>query len=181
MRRDLVLVLGLSSVFVPACGKPPAEAPSEAPSAGHATRAAWSPESPEPAWWKAEPPCPDGAKMVGALPPIGHSLQCLDETGRPHGPTSIWFGNTHSGTMSEFQHGVPHGRYLYWMHNRPMVDGGYVQGRRHGAWTYHFDEASTFSGEDRLDPRYAGDYVVEHYANGLLVRTERFEDGKLRP
>jgi hypothetical protein len=185
MRRTLRLVRFLLSPLAAlastsACTPPPpivAQAPAEAPKAQKVSE--WGPQSPQPKWWDASPPCPDGSTIRGKLPPEGNVLECVDANGTPHGPSSVWFPNGHEGTYTEYKNGLRHGRWMHWLHNQPLVECTYSEGRKDGDCTFWFDEGSGFDAESRGDHAYnRKNYVVERYVRGLLVKTTHFKDGK---
>ena len=165
-----------------ACASAPPPEPPKAPVASAATlpkESSWGPQSPQPKWWEEKPPCPDGATMRGKLPPEGNVLECVNDKGTPHGPSSVWFPNGHEGTLTEYKNGVRHGRFMHWLHNHPLVEGTYFEGRKDGDLTYWFDEGSGFDAESRGDREYnQKNYVVEKYVRGLLVKTTHYKDGK---
>ena len=139
----------------------------------------WTPQSPQPKWWEQSPPCPEGSKLVGGPPPKGQSLECVDANGKLNGGASQWSGSGHAGTFSEYQNGVPHGRWLYWVHGQKLIEGVHDQGRRQGRWTFWFDGAGTFDTAARMDAQaWQKNYVVEEYDHGLLVSTRHIKDGK---
>lgn len=139
----------------------------------------WTPQSPQPKWWEASPPCPEGSKLVGAPPPKGESVECLDANGRLNGGSSHWFGSGHAGTFGEYQAGVPHGRWLYWVHGQKLIEGAHEQGRRQGRWTFWFDGTATFDTMARMSTHeWSKNYVIEEYDHGLLVSTKHIRDGK---
>jgi hypothetical protein len=138
----------------------------------------WTVQSPQPKWWLEQPPCPDGGKVVGAPPPHGQVLECVSDRGVVHGFSSVWFPDGHEGTLTEYRAGVRNGRFLYWLHNHPLVEGTFKDGRRSGTWTHGFDGQSGFDMEARFDRAYnAKNYPVETYNNGLLVSTVNMKDG----
>lgn len=157
----------------------PVNEPNEAPPAKENT---WTPQSPQTKWWLETPPCPDDAKLVGAPPPQGQVLECVTPNGTVHGFSSVWFPNGHEGTLTSYRNGVKNGLFMYWLHNHPLIEGTYVDGRKHGNWTYWFDGSSGFDMESRSDHAYnTSNYAVEHYDHGLLLKTVHFKDGVPAP
>ena len=138
----------------------------------------WGPQSPQPKWWEAQTPCPDGSKLVGSPPPPGNTLECRDAAGKRNGMSSTWFESGHSGTMTEYVNDVPDGKWMYWVHNHRLIEGQYKMGRRDGPWTYYFGPSSAFGVKERYDRDVEKDYFVEQYQDGLLVWTKHFRDGK---
>ncbi len=129
-----LFALLLSSACVESAHVEPAE-----PVATHDPHAdSWTPQSPQEKWWEHAQPCPEGSKLVGAPPPKGQALECVNAEGKRHGLSSIWFGSGYAGTTAEYQNGVPHGRWLYWLHAHKLIEGQHEQGRRQGKWTYWF-------------------------------------------
>lgn len=182
MHRLAALVFG-SIALVSGCAAPHIEArPTTPTSAGPSVTPPvneWGPQSPQPKWWEASPPCPEGATLRGKLPPEGNVLECVDAKGTPHGPSSVWFPNGHEGTLTEYKNGMRHGKWMHWLHNQPLVEGAYFEGRKDGDFTYWFDEASGFDAESRGDRVTSRkNYVVERYTRGLLVKTTHFKEGK---
>ena len=173
-----------ASLCCAACaGEPPPKTASAAPTA--AKEAAppeentWGPQSPQPKWFEEKPPCPEGANLVGQLPPKGNVVECVNAAGLPHGLSSVWFPNGHEGTMTEYKNGTRHGRWMHWLHNHVLVEGSFKEGRRDGDWRYWFDDVAGFDLDARYNRAYnQKNYVVEHYNNGLLVKTTHFKDGK---
>lgn len=164
---------------------PPAAAPVEAAPEAKAPEAnTWGPQSPQPKWWEAgATACPQGATLSGALPPKGNVIQCILPNGTPHGLSSVWFENGHEGTMTEYKNGVRHGKWLYWLHNHTLAEGQFEDGRRVGTWRFWFDEGAGFDMKSRYEmSAYNGQtYVMEQYNKGLLLKVERYRDGKPVP
>ncbi len=168
-------LLATSVACVESVDAPPAEP--QAPRDPHEDT--WTPQSPQPKWWEQSPPCPEGSKLVGAPPPKGQSVECIDQSGKLNGGSSHWFGSGHAGTFGEYQAGVPHGRWLYWIHGQKLIEGAHDQGRRQGPWTFWFDDAATFDTTARMSTQeWSKNYVVEEYDHGLLVATKHIKDGK---
>jgi hypothetical protein len=160
-------------------GNPQAEASAKGPEVN-----TWGPQSPQSTWWEpAEAACPEGAKLVGAPPPKGNTVQCVLPDGKPHGRSSVWFENGHEGTLTEHKNGVRYGKWMYWLHNHTMAEGQFEDGRRHGTWKFWFDQGSGFDMRARYEPdAYNGkNYVIEQYNKGLLLGTKRYRDGKPVP
>jgi hypothetical protein len=139
----------------------------------------WTPQAPVEAWWKEPTACPDGSKLVGEPPPKGNNIECVDASGKRHGRSSVWFGSGHAGTLTEYDAGVPDGRWLYWLHGQKLIEGQHVDGRRHGKWTFWFDDAGSFDTRARMATHdWSKNYVVEEYDHGLLLSTTKYKDGK---
>jgi hypothetical protein len=151
------------------------QAPPAPPKAQEERPDEWGVQGPQPAWWAERDPCPDGAELVGDVPPKQRVLECRLRDGRQHGFSSVWFGSGHEGTLTEYRNGVRHGRWLHWMHGRKLVEGRFQDGRRHGRWVYWFDEWSDFDTAGRMKPIQP--VVVEVYNKGLLVSTTRAGEG----
>lgn len=171
-------LLAVLTVAIGGCASAPPPAPSPEPVRDpHADT--WTPQSPQEKWWEASTPCPAGAHLVGAPPPKGNTVECLDDAGKRQGPSSVWFGSGFAGTFAEYANGVPHGRWLYWLHANKLIEGQHVEGRRQGKWTYWFDDVA-FDTESRMaSDQWSKNYVVEEYNLGLLVSTQQFRDGAL--
>lgn len=173
-----------TALLCSACaGEPPpktaAAAPAAAKDGAPPEENTWGPQSPQPKWFEEKTPCPEGAKLVGQLPPKGNVVECVDPMGHPHGLSSVWFPNGHEGTMTEYKNGTRHGRWMHWLHNHVLVEGTFKEGRRDGEWKYWFDDVAGFDLDARYNRAYNKDnYVVERYNNGMLVKTTHFKDGK---
>lgn len=175
-------LLPISLAFaVAACASEPAPR-AQAPSTTQAgpLENTWTPQSPQPKWWEAgDSACKDGAKLVGVPPPNGSVLECRLPNGNQHGFSSVWYENGHEGTLTEYANGVRNGRWLYWSHNHPLIDGQFRDGRRDGRWIFWFDAGSGFDMTSRYDRAYNDkNYTIENYNKGLLVQTAHYRDGK---
>jgi hypothetical protein len=137
----------------------------------------WTPQSPQEKWWERATPCPAGTTLIGDVPPKGSVLECRSPDGKRNGRSSVWYPSGDSGTYTEYENDVPHGRWAYWLHNHMLVEGYFDHGRRQGNWTYWFDGAQGFDMRSRWAARNARTYVVESYDRGLLVRTVHYRDG----
>jgi hypothetical protein len=155
----------------------PARAPTTFASTTVEAENTWTPQSPQEKWWERATPCPAGATLVGDVPPKGMALECRSPDGKRNGRSSVWFSSGDSGTYTEYENDVAHGRWAYWLHNHMLVEGYFDHGRRQGNWTFWFDGAQGFDMRSRWAARNARTYVVESYDRGLLVRTVHYRDG----
>lgn len=141
----------------------PARAPVAVATAAAEPENSWTPQSPQEKWWERKTACPDGTTLVGDVPPKGFALECRSPDGKRNGRSSVWYESGHSGTYTEYENDVPHGRWLYWLHNEKFIEGHYERGRRQGNWTYWFDAGMGFDMRSRWAMRNVRTYVVESY------------------
>jgi plastocyanin len=115
-----------------------------------------------PRWWKAKNPCPAGTKPKRMnITSEYKALVCQDRDGKQHGPGVAVFATTDEPFEDSWSvHGVEHGTRWTWQengklaHTESYVDGiqqgpseewsgpmqisagAYLDGKKHGAWTY---------------------------------------------
>jgi hypothetical protein len=154
-----------------------ARGPITTPTPNFESENTWTPQSPLEKWWERATACPPGTALVGDVPPKGYTLECRSPDGKRNGRSSVWFESGHSGTYTEYENDVPHGRWIYWLDNQLLVEGHFERGRRQGNWTYWFDGRSGFDMRARWAERNVRNYTVESYDRGLLVKTTRYRDG----
>lgn len=114
-------------------------------------------------WWKAKQPCPAGSHAEHLK--IGSeyvAIVCRDRDGKDHGPGVAVFAGTDQAYEDAWSvHGIKHGtRWTWhrdgrldhvetfvdgklqghaeeWTGDQLLAEGAYLDGERHGLWTYH--------------------------------------------
>lgn len=114
-------------------------------------------------WWKKKVQCPPGAHLVHEKDAEFVSMLCRDRDGKQHGPGVALFAGTDQPYEDSWAlHGKPHGTRWTWRHDgvidhietfvdgrlqghakefsggHVIAEGDYLDGKRHGLWTYHY-------------------------------------------
>jgi hypothetical protein len=120
------------------CDKPAEAAPVEpAPDATTPSPADPEAEARDPgAWWRAQRPCPDGARLLGAAPPEGSRIWCETSEGVSDGPLTVWYPSGTKKADGRWRADEQDGPWTTWYPDGTRkTQGTYDAGAMVGVWT----------------------------------------------
>lgn len=143
------------------------------------------PQAPAPsitAWWEQAAPCPEGAQLQGAAPPVGARIWCeLQDAGLalPHGPeTGFWADGT---TRYErlWESGHYDGEYKAWYPGGRMeVEGRFEADQQVGTWRWWY-ESGGLKTVDSFDGGVLNGTSIRYYENGKKAFERPYVNGQL--
>src|SRR5262245_13486510 len=74
-------------------------------------------------WWTGAKPCPDGALLKGALPPLGNAVWC-EQGGQVHGTRTSFHMNGERWRSERFYRGRLDGHFAVWHQNGVVAEEG---------------------------------------------------------
>lgn len=81
--------------------------------------------------------CPEGSSPVGAAPPKGLELKCVDAAGNLNGPYRHWYANGQLMESLQYKAGKEHGeQQTWWPNGQRMMQGTSVNGKRYKVFQY---------------------------------------------
>lgn len=81
--------------------------------------------------------CPDGSSLLGAAPPKGEELKCVNSEGKLDGPYRHWYPNGQLMESLNYKQGKQHGEQrAWWPNGQLMMEGTSIKGKRYKTFKY---------------------------------------------
>jgi antitoxin component YwqK of YwqJK toxin-antitoxin module len=143
------------------------------------------PDTPTPSlsgWWEQSAPCPEGAFLQGAAPPVGARIWCeIQDTGLvlPHGPETGFWADGSTRYERLWNTGRYDGEYKAWYPGgRLEVEGRFQADQQVGTWRWWY-ESGGIKTVDSFDGGVLNGTSIRYYENGKKAFERPYQDGLL--